>query len=304
MKKQIAALFTACLLAVSSVPAYAAGEQDFYGIEWNGESTKASKTLTVTDNAVISEDFSLSRGKIRIEKDGVLRITKGAELLLNDSTLEIEAGGTLIISNGRVTLGKLTSSGKSESGRGSIINRGTLVIGKKGTLDIKAGSISALPQAELVMNGKLKCVTSTAFGNITSRIAKYDKSFSLSDYSVNISTTAKDPKSATFNFKYCIDSIETDYGYTALLKRGKSTKLTHPSVKLSEVYDSRLSGELLDRVSNYESTRELSDSFYDGISRSDYYTYSFGSGKLTSETWWFGYGEDIIYDSGDSVEVE
>lgn len=306
MKKHIAALLTACLLTASSIPAYAAGEQDFYGIEWNGESTKASKKLTVTDKAVISKDISLSRGKIRIEKGGVLEITDGAELLLSSSTIEIEAGGTLMISDGTLTLGKLTSSGKSESGRGTLTNRGTLVIGKKGTLDIKAGGINALPQADLVLNGALKCVTSTAFDNITARIRKYDKAFSLADYSVNISTAPKNPKSATFDFRYCIDRIETDHSYKASLTKGKSTKITYPATELSRVYDRKLANELLDRVYKYETTRDLPDSFYDGISRSDYCSYSFDSGSLTSETWWFGYGaeEDIVYDSGDTVVIE
>ena len=200
-------------------------ELNFRGYSWAGEiSEDTPDKLVITDNTVISKDTEIKNKNIRVEKKGILEITDGAKISLNKSQIFIENGGTLIISDGALNI--LQSS--------SVTNVGTLIIGSKGKLDIKSNGFSSKPGSALICNGKISCVSEKYYNKAIATIQRYDENFNLSDYSMYVYASGS---SATIQFKYCIDNIETSYKYTAKISNKDGLKVTRSSIKLSKVYD-------------------------------------------------------------------
>lgn len=85
--------------------------------------------------------------------------------------------------------------------------------------------------------------------------------------------------SATIQFKYCIDNIETSYKYTAKISNKDGLKVTRSSIKLSKVYDKTLRNKILDRVYKYETVNDLPSSYDTGIERESYYLYDYSSNR-------------------------
>lgn len=210
MKKLLALITAACVIALAAPTAYAEAEKNsetaelnFRGYSWAGEiSEDTPDKLVITDNTVISKDTEIKNKNIRVEKKGILEITDGAKISLNKSQIFIENGGTLIISDGALNI--LQSS--------SVTNVGTLIIGSKGKLDIKSNGFSSKPGSALICNGKISCVSEKYYNKAIATIQRYDENFNLSDYSMYVYASGS---SATIQFKYCIDNIETSYKYTA-----------------------------------------------------------------------------------------
>ncbi len=305
-------LFTPCAYADSPIPAAEEVpppkeemEAEFFGTVWNGEDTD-TKDLLVTGCVTVSADAELNDKDIRIEENGIIEVTGGAHLVLNNTHLYIENGGSLIISNGTVTL----NGQKTISGYGEIENNGSLIICTNGTLDISSGTFSTHPTTKgcvLINNGKLSITSEKLFKKAIAKIKKYDKNFRLSDYS--IFANAYDKSNSTIYFQYCIDGIETDHQYTARIGKKAGVRITRSRTDLSTVYDKELRNKLLDRVYSYESAHDLPDSFYEGINRRSYYLYDFSDNSLMAEYVYFGLvfesdGWPIIMEGGDHCAIE
>ena len=103
MKKLLALITAACVIALGAPTAYAEAEKNsetaelnFRGYSWAGEiSEDTPDKLVITDNTVISKDTEIKNKNIRVEKKGILEITDGAKISLNKSQIFIENGGTL-----------------------------------------------------------------------------------------------------------------------------------------------------------------------------------------------------------------
>lgn len=297
MKKLLAFITAACIITATATVTYAdasAEEIKFLGSEWTGTiSADTPDSLVVTNSAVISSDCEIINKNIRIEDRGILEITNSAKLVLNNSDIFIENGGTLIISDGALVL-----NGQDIINNGSVTNVGTLIIGSKGKLDIKKGGFSSTSEGKFINNGRISCVSEKKWSRAISTIKKYDEKFDLSDYSIYI--YAQTASSATVQFKYCIDSIETGYKYTAKISNS-NVKVTRSSTKLSKVYDKALRNQLLDKVYAYEAANDLPDSFDAGIKRQYYYLYNYSKNALEAEYVFFTMEPDeedhMVYDN-------
>lgn len=303
MKKLLALITAACVIALAAPTAYAEAEKNsetaelnFRGYSWAGEiSEDTPDKLVITDNTVISKDTEIKNKNIRVEKKGILEITDGAKISLNKSQIFIENGGTLIISDGALNI--LQSS--------SVTNVGTLIIGSKGKLDIKSNGFSSKPESALICNGKISCVSEKYYNKAIATIQRYDENFNLSDYSMYVYASGS---SATIQFKYCIDNIETSYKYTAKISNKDGLKVTRSSIKLSKVYDKTLRNKILDRVYKYETVNDLPSSYDTGIERESYYLYDYSSKSLSAEYVYFKLGFDtdeyLVYDIVETASID
>ena len=250
MKKLLALITAACVIALAAPTAYAEAEKNsetaelnFRGYSWAGEiSEDTPDKLVITDNTVISKDTE------------ILELMDGALFSLINSQIFIDIGGSLIFSDGALNI--LQSS--------SVSNVGTLIIGSKGKLDIKSNGFSSKPGSALICNGKISCVSEKYYNKAIATIQRYDEKFNLSDYSMYVYASGS---SATIQFKYCIDNIETSYKYTAKISNKDGLKVTRSSIKLSKVYDKTLRNKILDRVYKYETVNDLPSSYESGIER-------------------------------------
>lgn len=288
MKKLLALIAAVCVVALAAPTAYAEGakasetaELNFRGHSWSGEiSEDTPDKLVITDNVVISKDSDIKNKNIRIENNGILEISDGAGVSLNGSQIFIENGGTLIVSDGALSI--LRNS--------SVKNVGTLIIGSKGKLDIKSSGFSSQPGSSFICSGKISCVSEKYFNRAIATIKRYDDKFSLSDYSMYVYASGS---SATIQFRYCIDNIETSYRYTAEISNKNGLKVTHSSVKLSKVYDTTLRSGILDRVYTYEAVNDLPGGYDTGIERESYYLYDYSQKSLTAEYVYF----ELVFDT-------
>ena len=114
--------------------------------------------------------------------------------------------------------------------------------------------------------------------------------------------------SATIQFKYCIDNIETSYKYTAKISNKDGLKVTRSSIKLSKVYDKTLRNKILDRVYKYETVNDLPSSYDTGIERESYYLYDYSSKSLSAEYVYFKLGFDtdeyLVYDIVETASID
>ena len=223
----------------------------------------------ITDNVVITQDVKITDKDIRVEDNGILEIADGAQLTLENTKIFIENGGTLIISNGELNILGINSSVK---------NIGTMIVASNGKLNIKSGGFSYTAESSFICGGKISCVSEKHFNKAISTIKRYDKNFNYTDYTMYV--YASGPSSATVQFKYCIDQIETNYKYTATISQKNGCKVTRSSIKLSNVYNEQLHNELRDKVFTYEALNNLPDSYNTGIRRENYYLYNFSKNTL------------------------
>lgn len=276
---------------------------EFYGTPWTGTvSEDSSRYLTVYENAVITSDTELADKSIRIEKNGVLEITNGANVSLDSTNILIENGGALIISDGVLTLNGSGIPGSYVS------SYGTLIAGSNGGINIKRGGLKVYPEGSFIGSGAVELVNKTGYSRVLSAIKRYDKSFRPSEYSIYAHSL--DGKSAQIQLCYCIGDIETDYRYTASYGANSGVKLKRSPIKLSEVYDKELRERLLDSVHAYEARSSMPADFELGIERSYYYSYCFAKNTLTFEYLYFtpvleeGDDEPVIVDNTHTFAVE
>lgn len=283
MKKLITAalLAAAAALALCSLPAGAQEpDYEFYGTPWDGTvSENIPRDLTVYDSAVISSDAEITDKHIRIEKNGVLEITGGANISLSEAHIFIEKGGALIVSDGTLTLDSPDIPGSY------ITTYGTLIVGSNGRIDIKRGGFEVFPEGSIIDNGSIELVNANGYANSLSAIKKLDKDFRLSDYSIYAHSL--DGKTAQVQLQYCIGDIETSYKYIAAYGAKSGVKLRRSSIDLSKVYSKELREQLLDSVHAYEAQNSLPADFEDGIERSYCYYYSFAKNTLCAEYLYF-----------------
>ncbi len=305
MKKIITLITMMCLIALAGVSAYAedvnAEILNFTGHAWNGEiSEDTPDRLVISNNIVISSDLLLNQKQIRIEDNGILEITDGANLTLYNTSIFIENGGTMIVSDGTVTF-----DGTNSVSNSSVKNVGTIVIASKGKFDVKKGAFSSTSESNFICNGKISCVTEKHFNKAIATIKNYDNNFSFNNYSMYV--YASSLSSATIQFKYCIDKIETSYKYTATLNKKSGIKVTRSPIELSKVYNDELRRQLLDRTCAYEASNELPADFYSGIKREYYYLYNYTKKTLISEYLYFtiAYDEDcyMTYDNTEQTSI-
>lgn len=300
MKKIITLLMLALTLCGLPQTAFAdtvlTDYERLHGVTWQGESTD-QKQLLITDTVVFSSDVKLIGKEITIEKNAVLEIANGAELVLDNTEIFVENGGNIIVSDGKI-----------EMNRGVITNCGLFIIGKNGVVNVKRGTFRTQVEGGVVNNGIISCFDGQSLNKTFSSIKKYDNRFNLVDYSFWL--YVENENKGQFHFKYCIDRIETDYKYSVKLENGKRNSIKRSSMSLSEVYSTETRNKLLDRVCAYEMTNDPPDEFKDGYHRERYYIYSFKSNELMAETVWFSisyepeYDDYMIMDEAVSVVVE
>ncbi len=303
MKKLFAIITSACIIAFSMTTAYAetfeayrTEELNFRGYSWSGEiSDHTPQKLLVTDTVVITQDTEIKDKQIRIEDNGILEITDGAEISLNRTQIFIENGGTLIVSDGELSV----------IANGSLSNVGTLIIGSNGKLNIKSGGFTTTSEGTFVCCGKISCVSEKHFDKAVSTIKYYDQNFNYADYAIYVYATGL--YSATVQFKYCIDEIETNYKYTAKLSVKDGCRVTRSSIDLSKVYDKELRNELLDEVYAYDAVNDLPHDYGTGIKRQNYYLYSYSKNTLWNEYVYFILVFDtdtyFVYDVAETIRI-
>lgn len=285
-------LAAAGTLAVFSLSAGAANsDYEFYGTPWDGAVSDSSPDdLTVYDSAVISSDTELSGKNVRIEKNGVLEITGGANVTLSSTNIFIENGGALFISDGTLTLDSPDSSGSY------ITAHGTLAVGSKGKISVKKGGLQIYPGSSFIDCGSVELVNETGFEKTLAKIKRYDKDFRLSDYSLYAHSIGG--STAQIQLRYCIGNIETGFKYTSTYGAKSGIKLKRSTVDLSRVYSKELREQLLDSVYAYEAENSLPADFENGKERSYIYTYSFAKNTLFAEYLYF----TQVWDSGEEEE--
>lgn len=277
MKKLIALfvfMLTFCALSGTAGAEKALTEYEIlHGVEWNGGSADEKKLL-ISGAVNISEDMTLKSKELTIEKNAVLEITNGAELVLTNIEMFVETGGNIIVSDGKLVLDN-----------GELTNNGLVVIGENGTLNVKRGIFRSLAEGGIINNGTITCFDNAKDMNkIFAGIKKYDSRFNLIDYSVRIDITTK--KQGKFSAEYCADRIRTDYSYSAELVRNKKTTIEHTPTSLSDVYDTNRRNKVLDRIHAYEASHNRPEEFEDGWQRESYYLYSYETEELIAESIW------------------
>ncbi len=292
MKKIIALLSLALMLCGLSQTAFAdtvlTDYEFLHGVTWHGESTDQKKLL-ITDTVVFSENVTLKNKSITIEKDAVLEITNGAELVLDDTEIYVENGGNIIVSDGKI-----------EIDDGLIVNIGLFIIGKNGAVNVKQGTFRTKPEGGVVNNGLFSCYDGQSLKKEFSAIKKYDSRFNIVDYSFWLSIDKEGR--GLFYLNYCIGRIETNYMYKVKMEKGKRSSITRSPLPLSEVYSTETRNKLLDRVFAYETVNDPPEELEDGCNRERYYLYEYKSGKLIAEAVWL-YIEHDFSDEGDAILV-
>ncbi len=291
MKKIITLLMLAFTLCGLSQTAFAdtvlTDHERLHGVAWQGENTDQKKLL-ITDTVVFSSDAKLSGKKITIEKNAVLEVTNGAELVLDDTEIFVENGGNIIVSDGKINID-----------RGIIINCGLFIIGKNGVVNVEQGTFRTQVEGSVVNNGMISCFDGQSLKKTFSSIKKYDSRFDLADYSFYLYIDKENK--GIFRLKYCIDRIQTDYSYSVKLEKGKRNSVKRSSMSLSEVYSTETRNKLFDRICAFEMTNDPPKEIEDGCHREQYYLYRFRSGELIAESVWLYISYDPEFEEGYSI---
>ena len=270
--KKILALITAALLFCGI--SITASAQSFYeymhGVAWTqSEPLPAGKDISIPGIITISKNTTFTDKNIIIETNGILKITNGASLTLQNTHIFIENGGTIKITDGTLKV----------KGRSVLDNNGTIIVEEAGKLNITYGFFNVLPEAKFTNNGKFTGYKGKNLNSTISEIKKFDSAFDLSDYAVYlrvIPDSASDifPSGTTIDLYYRIDTISTDYRYTLTLTKSK-LNFTHPDQTPSETYTPELISSLRARVAQYA----VPATNYAHIQRQSYFLYYHNSTK-------------------------
>lgn len=300
--KKIAALFTVFLtVLVGILPASAStqtssAKKPSY-LEFTEHATEFTINAPLEEYAdyylakklTVTKDFTLPKNKgLYIRAGGELVIKKGASFTANGRVI-VERGGRLSIQNGTFT----------ETGR--LKNFGEIEVGKNGSMILSGGGDyvsnpgSRLTQEGEVLFGELR------LSDLTERILKYDKNFSLESYRIDTFSCGETYPIANHNIflYYCIGDIETDYYYKATNDTAHP-KITRKSYSLARVYNVQRAEKLKRAAEKYADENDLYQSYTDpscfeveiGFKYSyktrnlDSYAYSYQA------AWWDWQGED------------
>lgn len=302
--KKIAALFTVFLtvlvgiLPVSASTQTSSAKKPSY-LEFTEHATEFTINAPLEEYAdyylakklTVTKDFTLPKNTdLYIRAGGELVIKKEAGFTANGRVI-VERGGRLSIQKGTFTeTGRLKNFGEIEIGK-----NGSLILSGGGDYISNAGS--RLTQEGDVLFGELR------LSDLTERILKYDKNFSLDSYCVNAFNCGDNLSDRISRHEvrlyYCIGDIETDYYYKAT-NNTAHPKLTRKSYSLSRVYNVQRAEKLKRAAEKYADENDLYQSYTDpscfeveiGFKYSyktrnlDSYAYSYQA------AWWDWQGED------------
>lgn len=247
MKKLLSLIAAIMLICGLTIPASA---QSFYeymhGVAWTQfEPIPAGKDISIPGIITISKNTTFTDKNIIIETNGILKITNGASLTLQNTRIFIENGGTIKITDGTLKI----------KSRSVLDNNGTIIVEEDGKLNVTYGFFNILPEAKFINNGKFTGYKGKNLNSTLSEIKKFDSAFNLSDYIVYLrvipdSTSDIFPSGTIIDLYYRIDNIRTDYRYILTLTKNKP-KFTHPDQTPSEIYTPELISALRARVSQY-----------------------------------------------------
>ncbi len=201
-----------------------------------------AKKLTIT------EDFILPEGKeLYIRDGGTLVIQNGASFTA-DGWLTIERGGRLIVKKGTLTVTDLLK------------NLGTVDIRKNGSLTLcRGGSYHSNAGSRLIQKGEI-VFGDLRLSDLTERILKYDKNFSLDTYCVYTYNCGDNMSDWASNhdviLNYCIGDIETDYYYKAKNSTAHP-KLTRRGYSLERVYSTKRAERIKRAAEKYADESQL-----------------------------------------------
>lgn len=301
MKKIIVSLLTAiALLFGTAIPAAGAWiSPDFteYTAEFTADAPlDESSDYYLAKKLTVKEDFTLPRGNsLYIRAGGELVIKNGATFTANGD-VTVERGGILSVKKGNFTAAfVLDNYGKIEVAKdGSLTVRGDGNYGSGATYDSNAGSV--LIQEGEILFGELR------LSDLTERILKYDKNFSLDSYCIHAYNCGA--KGVFFNhdifLNYCIGDVETDYSYRAK-NNAAHPKLSRKSYSLSRVYNAQRAEKVRRTAEKYADETELYR-YYDDPS---YYkinigfTYSYKTRMLGVFMTGFHAGYDSDYENAE-----
>lgn len=195
---------------------------------------------------IVTEDFTIPRNAVLcIRAGGELVIQKGADFTAN-GMVTVERGGLLSIQKGTFTeTRRLNNYGEIEVGK-----NGSLILNGGGNYISNAGS--RLTQEGEILFGELR------LSDLTERILKYDKNFSLDSYRVEAYSCGETHPIANHNIflYYCIGDIETDYYYKATNDTAHP-KLTRKGYSLSRVYNAQRAEKLKRAAEKYAAENDL-----------------------------------------------
>lgn len=265
MKKLLALITAAILLCGLSAPASAQSIYEYmHGVAWTQiEPLPASQKVSIPGRIIITKNTTFTDKDIIIETNGILEITNGASLTLQNTGIFVEHGGTVKITDGTLKL----------KNRSQLNNNGTIIIEEPGKLNVTYGFFNVYPQGTYINNGKFTGYKGKDLNSTFSEITKFDSAFDLSDYVVYLrvipdSTSDIFPSGTTIDLFYRIDTISTDYRYTLTLTKNK-LNLTHPEEPPFEIYTPELTESLRARAEQYTAPAEN----YAHIQRQSYFLY-------------------------------
>lgn len=235
-----------------------------HGVAWTQiEPLPASQKISIPGRIIITKNTTFTDKDIIIETNGILEITNGASLTLQNTGIFVEHGGTVKITDGTLKL----------KNRSQLNNNGTIIIEEPGKLNVTYGLFNVYPQGTYINNGKFTGYKGKDLNSTFSEITKFDSAFDLSDYVVYLrvipdSTSDIFPSGTTIDLFYRIDTISTDYRYILTLTKNK-LNLTHPEEPPSKIYTPELTESLRARAEQYTAPAEN----YAHIQRQSYFLY-------------------------------
>lgn len=244
----------------------------------------------VAKKLTVKKDFTLPKGKeLYIREGGELVIKNGASFTAEGS-LTVERGGIVSVEKGNFTSTRL------------IYNFGTIKVGKNGSLTVSGGgSYRSNAGSRLIQEGEI-VFGSLRLSDLTDRILKYDKNFSLDSYCLRAYNCDDGFPSYFSNHKivlnYCIGDIETDYYYQATNDTAHP-KLTRKIYSLSRVYNAQRAEKLRRAAEKYAEENDLYKDYTDpSCFKVDIgFTYSYKTRILDAHAYgfhaaWWNDGED------------
>lgn len=275
MKKLLSLITAALLFCGLSISAPAQSIYEYlHGVAWTQiEPLPASEDISIPGTITITKNTTFTDKDIIIETGGILEIKNGASLTLQSTSIYIENGGTIKITDGTLKL----------KNRSNIDNNGTMIVEKAGKLNVTYGFFRVEPQGTFINNGKFTGYKGKNLNTTLSQIKEFDSAFDLSDHVVYlrvIPDSASDifPCGTNIDLFYRIDTIRTDYRYTLTLTNGK-LNFTHPDQRPSEIYTPELISSLRARVAEYDPPAEN----YAHIQRQSCFYYNNKDGTLFAE---------------------
>lgn len=267
MKKRIVSLITAITMlfgaafpaaAAETVPAPKLTHPDF--IEYAAELTadappdESAHYYYIAKKLTVKKDFTLPKGKsLYIREGGELVIKNGASFTA-DGDLVVERGGIVSVEKGTFTSTFV------------LLNFGTIRVGKNGSLTVcGGGKYQSNAGSRLIQEGEI-VFGSLRLSDLTDRILKYDKNFSLDSYCINTYNCDDGFPSYFHNHNiflcYCIGDIETDYCYQATNDTAHP-KLTRKNYSLTRVYNKQRAEKLKKAAEKYAEENDLYGDYTD-----------------------------------------